>query len=164
MASAAAPRTMTPTTITPKQGVLPAFFPAPIGVGEPAKPVDVAASGSQQIALQLNATAPGEHPLLPAVRWAKGCIQKMDTIKDYSAKMAKRERIDGTLGEYEYMFVKVRHEPFSVYLSFMGPARVKGQEAIYVKGRNDGNLLGHANGVRKIFGTVPLKPDSMLAM
>jgi hypothetical protein len=175
MAAVPAARTLTPTTLSPSasattratspnQGVLPAFFPAPIGVGEPSKPVDVAATGSQQIALQLNATAPGEHPLLPAVRWAKACMSKMDTIKDYSAKMAKRERIDGTLGDYEYMFVKVRHEPFSVYVSFLGPSRVKGQEAIYVKGRNDGNLLGHANGMRKIFGTVPLKPDSMLAM
>jgi outer membrane lipoprotein-sorting protein len=172
---AGATRTLTPTTLTPKtaavtratlpnQGVLPAFFPAPIGVGEPSKPVDVAATSSQQIALLLNATAPGEHPLVPAVRWAKTCMQKMDTIKDYSAKMAKRERIDGTLSDYEYMFIKVRHEPFSVYVSFLGPARVKGQEAIYVKGRNDGNLLGHANGVRKILGTVSLKPEGMLAM
>ena len=115
-------------------------------------------------ALQLNNTAPGEHPLAPAVRWAKLCMQKMDGIKDYSAKMAKRERIDGALTEYEYLYVKVRHEPFSVYLSFIGPARVKGQEAIFVKGRNNGNLMAHATGVRKIFGTVSLKPDSMLAM
>lgn len=151
-------------TATARQGVVPAFFPAPIGAAETTKAVDAPPSASQQIAMQLNSTAPGEHPLLPAVRWAKLCMQKMENIKDYSAKMAKRERIDGTLSDYEYMFIKVRHEPFSVYLSFIGPARVKGQEAIFVRGRNDGNLLGHANGVRKIFGTIPLKPDSMLAM
>jgi hypothetical protein len=169
-----AARRLTPATLTPKpgmsraaapsRGVVPAFFPAPIGVGEPPKPVDVAISSSQQIAMQLNSPARGEHELLPAVRWARACLQQMETIQDYSATMAKRERIDGTLCDYEYMFVKVRHEPFSVYVSFRAPARVKGQEAIYVKGRNDGNLLGHANGMRKIFGTVPLKPDSMLAM
>jgi hypothetical protein len=155
----------TKQTTTPTQGVLPAFFPAPIGVGEPPKTVDSSAGNSQQLAMMLNAPVQGEHPLLPAVRWAKLCMQKMDTIKDYSAKMAKRERIDGTLGDYEYMKVKVRHEPFSVYIGFIGPASVKGQEAIYVKGRNDGNLLGHAgSGVKKLFGTMPLKPDSALAM
>jgi hypothetical protein len=144
-------------------GVLPAFFPAPINGAEP-KPVEASLNNSQQLAMQLNAPVQGEHPLLPAVRWAKLCMQKMEGIHDYSATMVKRERIDGTLGDYEYMKVKVRHEPFSVYLLFKGPASVKGQEALYVKGRNNGNLLGHATGVRKIFGTVPLKPDSMLAM
>jgi len=159
-----APRPATGATTMSTQGVVPAFFPAPIGAAEAPKGVDAPPSASHQIAMQLNSTAPGEHPLLPAVRWAKLCMQKMETIHDYSAKMAKRERIDGTLSDYEYMIVKVRHEPFSVYLSFIGPARVKGQEAIFVRGRNNGNLLGHANGMRKIFGTVPLKPDSMLAM
>lgn len=151
------------STTIPTQGVLPAFFPAPINGAEP-KPVEASLNNSQQLAMQLNAPVQGEHPLLPAVRWAKLCMQRMGDIRDYSATMVKRERIDGTLGEYEYMKVKVRHEPFSVYLYFKGPASVKGQEALYVNGRNNGNLLGHATGVRKIFGTVPLKPDSMLAM
>ncbi|HQU41509.1 MAG: hypothetical protein B7Z73_00170 [Planctomycetia bacterium 21-64-5] len=155
-------RRAVPTPNSMAGGVVPAFFPAPIAGVEPPKAVD--ANASQQIALQLNSAAPGEHKLLPAVRWAKLCMQKMETVQDYSAKMVKRERIDGTLSDYEYMFVKVRHEPFSVYVSFIGPARVKGQEALFVQGRNEGNLLGHANGMRKIFGTVSLKPDSMLAM
>lgn len=145
-------------------GVVPAFFPAPIAGNEPPPAGDAGASPSQQIAMLLNSAAPGEHKLLPAVRWAKLCMDKMQLVQDYSAKMVKRERLDGTLSDYEYLYVKVRHEPFSVYLSFIGPARVKGQEAIYVKGRNNDNLLGHANGMRKIFGTVSLKPDSMLAM
>jgi hypothetical protein len=160
-----APAGRSPAALAAPQGVVPAFFPAPIGgTAEPARAAADSSTASQQIASQLNNTAPGEHPLAPAVRWAKVCMQKMDSIKDYSAKMAKRERIDGTLSEYEYLYVKVRHEPFSVYLSFIGPARVKGQEAIFVKGRNNGNLMAHATGVKKIFGTVSLKPDSMLAM
>ncbi len=147
------------------RAIVPTFFPAPIGPNDPSKAADgQQPPASQQIAMQFNSVAPNEHPLLPAVRWAKHCIQKMDTVRDYSAKMAKRERIDGTLSEYEYMFIKVRHEPFSVYVSFIGPARVKGQEAIFVKGHNDNKLLAHGTGVRKIFGTVSLQPDSMLAM
>ena len=69
------------------------------------------------------------------------------------------------LNEHEYMYLKVRNQPFSVYMYFLGPAKVKGQEALYVVGANDGNLLAHPNGLRhKIIGTVRLKPDSMLAM
>jgi hypothetical protein len=42
---------------------------------------------------------------------------------------------------------------------------VKGQEVIYVDGKNDGNMLAHAgSGVRAMMGTVALKPQSMIAM
>lgn len=150
---------------TASQGVVPAFFPAPLSpAGELPRVGERQPAASYPIALALNSPAPGEHPLVPAVRWAKECLHNMRNIHDYSAKLAKRERIDGTLTDYEYLKVKVRHEPFSVYISFIGPARVKGQEAIYVKGRNEGKLLAHSNGMKKIFGTVSLHPDSMLAM
>jgi len=63
------------------------------------------------------------------------------------------------------MFAKIRQQPFSVYLYFLGPDSVKGQEVIYVAGQNDGNMLAHAgSGVRAMVGTVSLKPQSMLAM
>jgi hypothetical protein len=106
------------------------------------------------------------HPLEPALELAsKGLASIKANIKDYSCTVVKRERIDGKLGEHEYMFAKIRHEPFSVYLYFLGPESVKGQEVIYVDGRNDGNMLAHAgSGVRAMVGMVSLKPQSMLAM
>ena len=143
--------------------VRPAFFPAPAEAAK-AETGSATEPAPASIPTQLIA-APGEHPLLPAVRWAKTGIAKLDTIQDYSCTMVKRERINGTLGEPEHMFVKVRHEPFSVYVYFLGPAKVKGQEAIYVRGKNDGNIVAHPVGFRKkLVGKVSLKPDSMLAM
>ena len=108
----------------------------------------------------------GEHPLQPALDLAqKGLSTLRGRIKDYSCTVVKRERFDGSLGEHEYMFAKIRHEPFSVYLYFLAPDPVKGQEVIYVDGQNDGNMLAHAgHGVRAMVGTVSLKPQSMLAM
>lgn len=109
--------------------------------------------------------APGEHPLTPALRWAKEGVESVGAIKDYSADFVKRERIDGVLGERQHIFMKVRHEPFSVYLRFNGPDAVKGQEVIYIRDKNEGNLLAHPTGIRKkLVGTVSLKPTSMLAM
>ena len=107
-----------------------------------------------------------EHPLKPALELAeKGLRGIQEKIEDYSATVVKRERIDGKLGEHEYMFAKIRQKPFSVYLSFLGPDSVKGQEVIYVDGGNDGHMLAHAgSGVRALVGTVSLKPQSMLAM
>ena len=77
----------------------------------------------------------GVHPLQPALELAqKGLAQLRTTIKDYSCTVVKRERIDGKLKDHEYLFAKVRHEPFSVYLYFLAPDDVKGQEVIWVEG------------------------------
>jgi hypothetical protein len=108
---------------------------------------------------------PNEHPLEPALRMAYAAIANIDAnINDYSAVMVKRERIGTKLNEQEFMFIKIRHKPFSVYMYFLGPPRLRGQEAIYVEGKNNGNLLGHGVGIRKIAGTVPLQPTGALAM
>ena len=60
--------------------------------------------------------------------------------------------------------VKVRHRPFSVYVKFLGPAELKGREAIYIEGANDGNLMAHGTGIERVVGTLNLEPDSPLAM
>jgi hypothetical protein len=93
-------------------------------------------------------------------------MAKLEQIQDYACTLHKRERISGSLTEQEAMYVKVRHEPFSVYVYFLTPAKMKGQEAIFVRGKNDGNILAHppAGFKKRLVGTVSLKPDSMLAM
>lgn len=105
------------------------------------------------------------HPLVPVLELAEKAVVRAGEIADYSAVFAKRERIDGVLSAYDYMFLKVRHEPFSVYLYCLGPVKPKGQEAIYVEGKNDGMVLGHTTGLRdKIAGTVSLDPTSSRMM
>ncbi len=107
--------------------------------------------------------APGEHPLMPTLRWAKGGLEEMGKIQDYSCTFVKRERINGELNEPEYAYLKVRHQPFSVYMYFVGPKKIKGREVLYVEGKNDGKLIAHeGGGILPI--TVRLKPDSFLAM
>ncbi|HOM19032.1 MAG TPA: DUF1571 domain-containing protein, partial [Thermoguttaceae bacterium] len=98
---------------------------------------------------------PNEHPLMPALRWAHQGLPQIEKIKDYSATMVKRERVGGKLGEYEHVFLKIRHEPFSVYMYFLGPEDRRGQEVIYVHNRNDNMIVAHGTGVqRTMFGTV----------
>ncbi len=113
----------------------------------------------------VNPPNPNEHPLEPALRMAHSAVQQIENnIQDYSAVLVKRERINGKLNEQEFMYIKVRHEPFSVYMYFLGPERLRGQECLYVEGQNNGNLLGHGVGIRKIAGTVPLDPNGPMAM
>jgi outer membrane lipoprotein-sorting protein len=130
---------------------------------QPANPPRLAANNN--LPSQLAPPNPNEHPLEPALRMAYAAINNIDAnIQDYSAVMVKRERIGSKLNEQEFMYIKIRHKPFSVYMYFLGPPRLRGQEAIYVEGHNNGNLLGHGVGIKKIAGTVPLQPTGALAM
>jgi hypothetical protein len=101
-----------------------------------------------------------EHPLVPVLRWAEKELPNIEALKDYSATLVRRERIQGALTGYEYMFVKIRHQPFSVYVRFDAPERVKGQEAVYVAGQNQGNLIAHRPHM-----STPLRllPDGVIA-
>ena len=65
------------------------------------------------------------------------------------------------MGDYQYALLKIRHKPFSVYLKFLAPDGVRGQEAIYVEGQNDGRLWVHRG---PLLGTLSLRPDSPAAM
>jgi hypothetical protein len=107
------------------------------------------------------AAQPNEHPLMPVLRWAEKGLPAIEKLKDYSATLVRRERIRGKLSNYEYTAIKVRHQPFSVYVCFQGPASVKGQEVIYVEGQNQGNLLAHR---ARLPATVSLNPEGLMAM
>src|SRR5688572_28469945 len=106
------------------------------------------------------------HPLEPALDRAYKALRQIErNVKDYTCTLVKRERVDGKLTEHEYMFTKVRHEPFSVYMYFLKPEDTTGREVIYVTGQNDVNLIAHeAKGIKALVGAVSLKPNSPMAM
>jgi hypothetical protein len=94
-------------------------------------------------------------------------------VKDYSAIMIKRERVDGKLLKPEYMQVKIRSEgvsdtgqqiPFSIYMKFIKPKACAGREVIWVKGRNQNQLCVHEGSGIVSFKRFNLDPDSWLAM
>lgn len=96
-----------------------------------------------------------------------------ENIRDYTCTLTRRERVDGRVIDHETMFVKIRHpqkrgerviEPFSVYVRFLGPERVKGREVIYVEGQNDGRIIVRNGGTRFAHITTALMPDSPAAM
>jgi len=105
-----------------------------------------------------------EHPLAPVLSWAERERPKIAKIADYTAIVTKQENVNGEVQGAQVMEVKVRHEPFSVYLKFRYPKELNGQEAIYVKGQNDDKLIGHGVGLQKTFGTQKIAPNGFIAM
>lgn len=91
--------------------------------------------------------------LWPAIRICYQCIDLLNDVQDYEAVFVKKER-DGRKLEESAMRVKVRHNPFSVYMLFGKPH--EGREVIFVDGQNNGEILVHETGLKSIVGTVSL--------
>ncbi len=115
------------------------------------------------------------HPLDPALSRAYDTLSHIrQNVVDYTAIMIRRERINGTLNDYEFLGVKVRNRkmengvikvPLSIYISFLKPSDLKGREAIYIENKNNGKLVVHEGGFKgKFIPTVELDPNGMIAM
>jgi hypothetical protein len=106
---------------------------------------------------------PGEHPLAPLNRVLKASFEEMDrSLRDYSCTFIKQERIDGELGEAQHIFMKVRHEPFSVYMSFLKP--FTGREVLWVDGQNNNEMVVREAGFKRMLGKMNLDPNGAVAM
>ncbi|SFI65335.1 DUF1571 domain-containing protein [Planctomicrobium piriforme] len=92
----------------------------------------------------------------------KGC-HNFSKVPDYTACMFKQERLNGALGDGQTIDLKVRHEPYSVYMKWQSGDR--GRQLIYVHGQNDGNMLVQPGGIKgRLTGLLSLEPTGSLAM
>ena len=133
------------------------------------------ASLSEPVLRVASKTPTPKHPLDPALDLARDGLHNIQTsVNDYTCTLVKRERVDGKLLDYEYMFVKVRNRkvvnnqvvaPFSVYMYFLKPSDMKGREVIYVEGRNENKMVAHEGGTAgKFLPTVWIHPTGIIAM
>ena len=114
------------------------------------------------------------HPLDRALLFADSALASMrSNVTDYTARMAKRERIKGVLSKTSFMDLKIRcprvdaqgqQVPFSIYMKFLQPRDASGREVLWVDGRDDGNLLAHQPGGIVGMRTFELSPTGMMAM
>lgn len=90
-------------------------------------------------------------------------LRKLEDCPGYTATFFKRERVDGDLQEGQVIKLKLRHDPFSIYMKWL--VGDKGRELLYVEGRNDGNIVVHAGGWKaRLLPALKLDPKGSLAM
>jgi hypothetical protein len=131
-------------------GTTPHASPPPAPPAQPA-PLPAAAPPAEPAALAepLSLLADARHA------WAR--------VDDYTCVLVRRERVGDCLHPEEVMLMKVRREPFSVYLRWAAPSAAEGQEACYVAGRHDGKMRVRAGGLLGAVGFVSLATDDRRA-
>lgn len=102
-----------------------------------------------------------EHPLVPALRHARLCLEKAEALGGYECVFSKKEVV-GNETISQTLKMKVREKPFSVYMYFQEPN--EGREVIYVEGKNDNKLLVHETGLASLVGTLQFEPTSSRVM
>jgi hypothetical protein len=90
--------------------------------------------------------------------------QRFQDVQDYECKLIKRERVNGTLLPEGTATMKVRNNPFSIYLRCESPDSERGIQVCYVAKQNQGKMRVHPNGLFGIFGFVSLSPRDPRAL
>ena len=136
-----------------------------------AGPAAVPASATTAEAIRPAGASPrpaSDHPLAWVLKFAheeRTYLQR--TVRDFTCRVTKRERIDGELQDYYYIDMRVREQtsaggqvirPLSVLLEFLGPSEVEGRRALFVAGQNDNKLLVRKGGRRFSYLVIDIDP------
>ncbi len=108
------------------------------------------------------APAPAQQasPMDGPLRLIQEAQQAYQNVRDYTCLLIKRERINGKLPPDNVIEMKVRAQPFSVYLRWLQPRSEAGQEVCYVAGKNNGQMRVHPKGVvGSVAGFISLDPN-----
>jgi hypothetical protein len=140
--------------------------PAPATVATTTNVATPAAGSTAEVrvAMDFRRKSEQEHPLVPVIRVCSASLEEIDrNIRDYSCTLVKQERIDGEMGEHQHIFMKILHEPFSVYMSFL--QLHQGREVLWVADQNNGEMVVLEGGwKRRVLGKMNLDPKGSVAM
>lgn len=141
---------------------------SPVGAGDDAEKFN-----GRIVGLVSNAKIKSaEHPIDPLLELADEGFKRIDqSIRDYTATIISQVRISGKLQPEKRIQCKIRHAresetasvPFSVYLKMLKPAKINGQEVIWIDGQNEGRLIAHTTGMMNVKRFL-LDPRGIIAM
>lgn len=117
-------------------------------------------------ALALVGQGPAQQPpgdaqaLDQAIAWMQEAKRNYQSaVRDYTCIFVSRENIKGRMNEDQFMQMKFRAQPYSVYMKWLSPARLAGQEVAFVQGKNNSKLRVHSKGVLGVAGFVSVEVD-----
>jgi hypothetical protein len=128
-----------------------------LGAGQPPVSTPMAAQPAAPRPMAQTTPAAGTaSPMDEPVRLIHEAQQAYHNVRDYTCLLVKRESPQPPDHVLE---MKVRTQPFSVYLRWLAPRSEAGQEVCYVAGRNDGKMRVHPKGMLGAVGFISLDPN-----
>lgn len=88
---------------------------------------------------------------------------RIGAVPDYTAKFVKQERVDGALQDLQTIQLKLRHQPFSVYMKWLEGGD-EGRQVLFVQGENDDQLQVRLGGIKSRLPVMRLAPTCASAM
>jgi len=89
--------------------------------------------------------------------------EMLESIPVYTATFFRQERVDQTVKPAQVMQMKIRHEPFSVYLKWL--VGNKGREVLFIDGESDNRMLVKLGGWKsRLIPSMKIEPQGRLAM
>ena len=104
-------------------------------------------------------------PLDQPIAWMTEAKRNLGVVKDYSCTLVSQERVKGVLLDQNYIEFKSKSEPFSVSMRWLGPDKFKGQEVVFVAGKNKNQMRVKSNFLgSNIVGFVSIDPNDARAL
>lgn len=148
------------------------FDPLPVGIDPAEAAIDVSrfsqaiatASNAESASASEDAIPVGDRELVQHnIQKLERAVGFLESIPDYTATFFKRELVNGSMGDGQVVHLKLRHQPFSVYMKWI--VGDKGRELLYVDGENDGNMLVKVGGLKgRLLPCIKLEPTSTMAL
>ena len=104
----------------------------------------------------------GQVALMLQVAMLKEAVAKLDEVDNYTCTFDKQELVDGALSGLQQQFIKIRHQPFSVY--FKVEKGDVGREILYPVGPEDGRMIVKLPTLGGRLPAIKLDPNSSRAM
>lgn len=116
-------------------------------------------SGSAQTPPVPPAPKPQAHPLDQPLHMLYEARKVHQGLRDYTCYLISQEKVKGKLLPENVMLFLCRPQPFSVYMRWMAPKDLAGQEVAYIQGRNKDKMRVHPKkGFPKLVGWVSVDP------
>jgi len=77
-------------------------------------------------------------------------------VRDYTCVFISKENMKGRDKEDHYTQFKFKTTPMSVYMKWLAPSRLAGQEACFVQGKNQNKMRVHSKGILGVAGFVSI--------
>jgi hypothetical protein len=98
-------------------------------------------------------------PLDQPLQWMYEARKFHQSLGDYTCYMVSRERVRGVLQKENVIHFMFRPQPFSIYMKWLSPADLAGQEVAYIHGRNNNKMRVHPKKGGKIVGFMNVDPN-----